>query len=758
MIRFGLRLSLRGGRESVSRLVVMALAVALGVAMLLATISIMNALSAQNSRGAWLATQPAVTNQAPFAGPPAAPSDARDALWWLVSTEEFRGQVVVRVDVAAQSVHSLVPPGIVRLPRPGQYYVSGALATLLRTTPADQLRDRFAGREVGRISPSALASPHDLIIIIGDRAGALSKVPAAGKITGFATSSSNGGPDSLGSTGLEIILGILGLVLLLPVLVFIGTATRLSAARREQRYAAMRLAGATTRQVAMIAATEAVLAAVVGVAVGFAVFALIEPAIVHIPLSGQPFDPGDVSLNLADALIVALGVPLATAFVARAALRRVRISPLGVSRRVTPTAPRAFRVIPLVAGVIELSYFVAVGHPSSSGSQIEGYFLGFLLVMVGLVLAGPWLTMKGALLLASRTDKVPSLIAGRRLSDNPRASFRAVSGLILAIFVTSVSVGVISTLLTDHGSTSSGSAASKTVTEQFDFSFGSDLRALPSHLVSSLRATKGVTGVSVVYGAPKGMRTSSPVSDINGLGGQIQDGLVRCSQLRTTPALGRCSSGARFAALDDDVSFMPLTKSVAQVADVVWPRAEVATATARPVQVLAVATNGSVSAVARAETALDAAFPYASEASLFGEIGGGTSQMLSEMKTSSEVVILASLLIAGCSLAIAMASGVSERRRPFGLLRVAGVPLRTLRKVVALETAAPLVVISLSAALLGLLTAELFLRAQLGLTLRAPGLAYALIVAGGLTGSLAVIALTLPLLNRLTRPQDVRME
>ncbi len=51
MIRFGLRLTLRGGKESLVRLVVMALAVAVGVAMLLATMATINALSKQNGRG-----------------------------------------------------------------------------------------------------------------------------------------------------------------------------------------------------------------------------------------------------------------------------------------------------------------------------------------------------------------------------------------------------------------------------------------------------------------------------------------------------------------------------------------------------------------------------------------------------------------------------------------------------------------------------------------------------------------------------------
>ena len=49
----------------------------------------------------------------------------------------------------------------------------------------------------------------------------------------------------LNSNGIDLILSVVALALLLPVLIFIATATRLSAARREQRFAAMRLVGAT---------------------------------------------------------------------------------------------------------------------------------------------------------------------------------------------------------------------------------------------------------------------------------------------------------------------------------------------------------------------------------------------------------------------------------------------------------------------------------------------------------------------------------
>ena len=48
------------------------------------------------------------------------------------------------------------------------------------------------------------------------------------------------------------------------------------------------------------------------------------------------------------------------------------------------------------------------------------------------------------------------------------------------------------------------------------------------------------------------------------------------------------------------------------------------------------------------------------------------------------MVILATLPIAGCSLAVSVVAGLAERRRPFSLLRLTGVPLSLLRRVASL--------------------------------------------------------------------------
>ncbi len=145
-------------------------------------------------------------------------------------------------------------------------------------------------------------------------------------------------------------------------------------------------------------------------------------------------------------LLVVIGVPIAAVVSARVALRRVQISPLGVSRRASSAPPRIVRIIPLLVGVAMLAYFDAAGKPGSNGSQLLELLVGFVLILVGLVLAGPWFTTAGSRLMAKRSSRPATLIAGRRLLDNPKAAFRFISGLVIALFVTSAAIGALSSI------------------------------------------------------------------------------------------------------------------------------------------------------------------------------------------------------------------------------------------------------------------------------------------------------------------------
>ncbi len=81
-----------------------------------------------------------------------------------------------------------------------------------------------------------------------------------------------------------------------------------------------------------------------------------------------------------------------------------------------------------------------------------------------------------------------------------------------------------------------------------------------------------------------------------------------------------------------------------------------------------------------------------------------------------------------------------------------------LRRIVALESALPLFIVAAVSIVVGLVAAALYLRSQVGIAFRIPGFAYWGTVLGGLLASLAIIAATFPLLNRMTGPEVARNE
>jgi hypothetical protein len=754
VIRLGLRLTLSGGREAAVRLVLLVAAIGLGAGLLLTAVAGVNAVNTQNDRYAWLSTGETGT----AAG---APKTTADPMWWLIRADRFDGQLIGRIDVAATGPASPVPPGISRLPGPGQYYASPALAALLRSTPADQLAARYPGHLIGIIADAALPSPNSLVIVIGRSAAQLAHTPGAVRAAAVAATPPSGCSQDqclpgqgMNANSIDLVMSVVALAILFPLLIFIGTATRLSAARREERFAAMRLAGATPRQISLIAAVESTVAAVAGVAAGFGLFFVLRVPLASVPFTGAPFFPSDLSLSLPDVLLVALGVPLAAAAVARLALRRVRISPLGVTRRVTPKAPRAWRVLPLLAGLGVLGFIVVHGRPPTTPEQIQVFVPAFALIMVGLVTAGPWLTMAGARLMARRTSQPGPLIAARRLADNPKAGFRAVSGLVLALFITTVAVTLITTQNAKGSGTLDGPAAANVLVDQFsDDPQPVPVPTPPAALTGRLAAIGGVTGMLTVH-QHRGLTIPATVFGLPERFGGVSGGLVACAQLASVPALGRCPAGAAVAVFPADGVF-----GVPSVAQVTWPAAGIpVTRLARlPVLAINVATNGTVPAVEQARTVLDTAYPGYDPPATLAEQHADVIQQDVAYQQLADVVVLTSLAIAGCTLAASVAAGLAERKRPFSLLRLAGAPLSLLQRVVALESAVPLLVTAVISIGVGFAAAAMYAAAQVG-PLAAPGAAYYVITGAGIALSLGIIAATMPLLRRITGPEVARNE
>ena len=332
------------------------------------------------------------------------------------------------------------------------------------------------------------------------------------------------------------------LAVLFPVLILIGTATRLAAARREERFAALRLVGATPRDVSVIASVDSVVSALSGAVLGIGLFLAIRPALAGASLTGTRYFAATVTPTAWGYLGLLVAVPAASAIASLAALRRVRISPLGVSRRVSPPPPSAWRLTTLAAGV---ALFVAGMLATTKKSIGAPAYPGLLLTMIGLVIAGPWLTAAAARWCARVLNGASPLLAARRLADNPKAAFRAVRGLVLAVFLGTM-VGALVPLVESFEATPNAVALNNVLLDTFalegpnGFNTGLAPRA-GGTLVSELRTVSGTT-VYPLYSLPQ-------AANPNYQGQYI--GVVSCSVLRQLAVLGQCAAGARAVQVND---------------------------------------------------------------------------------------------------------------------------------------------------------------------------------------------------------------
>jgi putative flippase GtrA len=732
MFRLGLHLTLRSGREGLVRLLVTTVAVAVGVGLLLSVLAMFQAYRSTIDRPCWECTEK---------------TSATGSLLWNYSQDYYGGATIERVDVAALSPGAPTMPGLAHLPAAGQYFASPALAKLLAQEPKDQLGARFPGALSGAIGAAALDGPDELVIVVGRPATELRALPRTIRISAVDTD-----PRGLGTSQFYRFGFALGTVaLLVPMMVLIGNATRIAAARREERYAAMRLVGATRRQIGLFASMESIAGAAAGAVLGIGLYELLRPGLTRIPLLGYRFFPQSITptgWGIAGAVIV---VPVAAALAGLIALRRVGISPLGVSRRVTPPAPRAWRIIPLVVGIGV--FCVPLTADPEKQRHSPGLAVGsLLLVMLGLLVAGPWLSMMSARLLGRWSAGGSGLLAARRLADNPRAAFRAVSGLVLAVMTGTALAAIMPAAI---ASEKAGGSGSLNDVVRIGFVNGDRLDKGPDFGLAPADAAPVLAAVAAVRGA-------DPIPLYHPSGGEGPATVVRCADLARLPALGTCPAGATTVLLDtgaiytDNISaldrLLPLPTSPARVSD--------------PSRLLLsdlLVRTDSAATLERVRTALS---PYAGlvdpfeSPMTFGEVGHVRAELYDEIQRVVTLVAALTMLIAGSGLAVAVASGLVERKRPFTLLRVSGTATRVLYRTVLLETVLPLLVATVVAFGVGLVLAYPIARALAPGRHAAvlPDAGYYLVLGLSLAAALAVIAACLPILGRLTATRNVRFE
>jgi hypothetical protein len=696
-VRLGLRLAVAGGREARLRLAVTAFGVAVGVVLLLLCLCGQSAEQGRAERSGW---------QSADSGTPAT---APDPALFLTVTDYHQGTAMIRAYVAALGPRPPVPPGLERLPLPGEVAVSPAMRRLLDSTPADELDNRYPGRVVATIGDQGLAHPDQLVALIGRTPEQLGEVTSSSlySVRGFGSLPSG----YAFYQGIRVLLLLGAVLLVLPLVIFIVMTTRVAAAHREQRLAAIRLVGATRRQAAVVAAVETGLGAVAGTVLGWAGYEVGRRILAAtVTFLGARFFVDDVVVAPWLLALVLAGVPLLATLTTIVVLSRVQAGPLATSRHGRRPPPSARRALPLAAGIAGLLVAAPLRRVvgSDTGKTLDNLAPLFLiLIVVGFVTTGPWLCMLAGRGIARVSRRVPGLIAARRIAGDPSATFRAVSVVVLAAFIVTFSASLVDA--SEDGPADEGRPV------------------LQPGVVEVI--TGGVPEARV---APLLSEGAVAARFDFGTGGELVESCPELARMAAHP----CSSSGI-------------------AAGGVGERAGLA-GTGLPISAVYIPTDGTPAAENRVRTRAANLVPNALIHTQEDRIDTD-ALFFDSLEQLQRLVWSFVLFVAACSLTVGMLAGIIERRRPFALLRASGLRLGELRQVVFLETAAAMLVTA--AVGVGLGMASSYTLTVFGnMTWTWPDAGVFSMVGIGVLAATLLSTLALPLLDAATRYDAIRYE
>lgn len=417
-LAMGIRFAVGGGREGWTRTLLTAVGVGLGVALLLGAASVPNLLQNREDRSV------ARSAEGQYSAKKIKRSDST-VLQRDVPTD-FRDATVSGRVLRAEGDHPTLPPGLKKIPADGEMAVSPALRELLESSDGALLKERFGEYRVTQtIGDAGLTNPKELYYYAGS--DALTQAKGGHRVASFGYEEPAEPLDPL----LVVLTVLICVVLLTPVIIFIGTAVRFGGDRRDRRLAALRLVGADAHSVRRIAAGEALCGALLGLALGGLFFLGVRELIGTLDGWKISAFPSDVVPVPALAVLVLLAVPVTAVLVTLISLRAVSIEPLGVVRS---TKPRKRRVWWRVAmPLVGLGILLAAGQVGGDmAPPVYAIGTGATLTLVGLAALLPWLVETSVTRLPG-SGPVPWQLATRRLQLSSGTAARAVSGITVAV-------------------------------------------------------------------------------------------------------------------------------------------------------------------------------------------------------------------------------------------------------------------------------------------------------------------------------------
>jgi hypothetical protein len=237
--------------------------------------------------------------------------------------------------------------------------------------------------------------------------------------------------------------------------------------------------------------------------------------------------------------------------------------------------------IPYVAGLLAGDTYALAG--------------AFAVVLLGVFAAGPWITALVARVLGRFGRTPPTLVASRRLQDNPKVAFRAIGGLTLAVFLATTFSGIAASALARKGQRPGNDAfpPGMLIASPADFGFGGVQAATSNPMLQQLAATRGLTRVIEVRALPSDVTaTNDADAPLLEDSAHLQPGLVRCHDaavLGLAPCEGTVAIAPQLG--KPGLNTFALSRPVAE-----------SELDGTPLVALAVGTDGQSAAIERART------------------------------------------------------------------------------------------------------------------------------------------------------------
>ncbi|WP_333773284.1 FtsX-like permease family protein [Streptomyces sp. IBSBF 3136] len=773
-LALGARFAFTGGREGWARVLLTAIGVGLGVALLLLTTALPSALAVRHDR-----------DQARLDYTYGREHTARADNTLVIADADstYHGADVRGRLVEPEGPRAPIAPGLTRYPAPGDMVVSPALKRLLGSADGRLLRERLPYRVTGTIGESGLIGSHELAYYAGAK-------DLAPRINGWQTAriTSFGNPNAAPSHTdpvLILLVLVVFVVLLMPVAVFIAAAVRFGGERRDRRLAALRLVGSDSRMTRRIAAGEALAGSLVGLVFGTVFFLIGRRLAGSAEILGISVFPSYLNPTPALAALVAVTVPAAAVLVTLLALRGVVIEPLGVVRTARPAKRRLWwRLLLPLGGLAMLAPMIGQGRSNGSFNQ---YLVigGVLLLLVGVTALLPWVVE--AVVGRLGPGGIAWQLAVRRLQLSSGTAARLVNGIAVAV------AGAIALQMLFAG-----------VEGDYTKDTGQDVDRIQMQV--QLPRGTALGSADRDFTATRGVRKAIALGDL-----QVADGAWNtengphtsssatvgdCAALREVAKLPSCHDGDVFVATGGDKQMDSDTRKLAVPGrrlhvetgnglipgrDLIWsvpgglkharavdgPTGNVTSG----LLLTPAATPGRLAGAMRTQVylALDESVPDVREyvrntaagvdplADAMEWSSTEQSRKFTSIRTGLLVGATCVLALIGASLLVSQLEQLRERKKLLSALVAFGTRRRTLSLSVLWQTAIPIALGLLLAAAVGLTLGAVLLK-MVGATVGVDWPGVLTMTGIGAAVVVAVTLLSLPPLLRLMRPDGLRTE